>query len=131
MGPTFDALAAANQFGPDNLFIHMTGMSDMSWQKVKDAGAGVSLAVPIEMNMRHGMPPILKTLAMGIAALAERGRGVHADGGHVHPDAHRHGAAARVREPDGARARTTRPTCRTLLTTRDVLRFATIRARRT
>lgn len=66
MGPTFDALAAANQFGPDNLFIHMTGMSDMSWQKVKDAGAAVSLAVPIEMNMRHGMPPILKTLAMGI-----------------------------------------------------------------
>jgi 5-methylthioadenosine/S-adenosylhomocysteine deaminase len=67
MAPTFDALAAANQFGPDNLFIHMTGMSDMSWQKVKDAGAGVSLAVPIEMVMRHGMPPILKTLSMGIA----------------------------------------------------------------
>ncbi|WP_205964651.1 amidohydrolase family protein [Ramlibacter agri] len=66
MGPTFDALAAANQFGPDNLFIHMTGMSDMSWQKVKDAGANVSLAVPIEMNMRHGMPPILKTLSLGI-----------------------------------------------------------------
>jgi cytosine/adenosine deaminase-related metal-dependent hydrolase len=66
MGPTFDGLAAANRFGADNLFIHMTGMSDMSWQKVKDAGAGVSLAVPIEMNMRHGMPPILKTLAMGI-----------------------------------------------------------------
>ena len=67
LGPPFDALAAANQFGADNLFIHMTGMSDMSWQKVKDAGAGVSLAVPIEMNMRHGMPPILKTLEMGIA----------------------------------------------------------------
>ena len=66
MGPTFDSLAAAGQFGPDNLFIHMTGMSDMSWQKVKDAGAGVSLAVPIEMIMRHGMPPIMKTLAMGI-----------------------------------------------------------------
>jgi cytosine/adenosine deaminase-related metal-dependent hydrolase len=66
MRPTFDALAAANQFGPDNLFIHMTGMSDMSWQKVKDAGAHVSLAVPIEMNMRHGMPPILKTLGLGI-----------------------------------------------------------------
>ena len=66
MGPTFDALAAANQFGSDNLFIHMTGMSDMSWAKVKEAGAHVSLAVPIEMIMRHGMPPILKTLAMGI-----------------------------------------------------------------
>jgi cytosine/adenosine deaminase-related metal-dependent hydrolase len=41
-------------------------MSDMSWQAVKDAGAHVSLAVPIEMNMRHGMPPILKTLSLGI-----------------------------------------------------------------
>ena len=66
MGPAFDALAAANQFGPDNLFIHMTGMSDMSWQKVKDAGAGVSLAVPIEMVMRHGLPPILKALSLNI-----------------------------------------------------------------
>jgi cytosine/adenosine deaminase-related metal-dependent hydrolase len=66
MRPTFDALAAANKFGPDNLFIHMTGMSDNAWQKVADAGAHVSLAVPIEMNMRHGMPPILKTLSLGI-----------------------------------------------------------------
>ena len=41
-------------------------MSDMAWQKIKDAGAHVSLAVPIEMNMRHGMPPILKTLSLGI-----------------------------------------------------------------
>jgi cytosine/adenosine deaminase-related metal-dependent hydrolase len=46
--------------GPDNLFIHMTGMSDLGWQGVKNAGAQVSLAVPIEMNMRHGIPPILK-----------------------------------------------------------------------
>jgi cytosine/adenosine deaminase-related metal-dependent hydrolase len=67
MGPTFDALAASGAFGPDNLFIHMTGMSDMSWQKVADVGAGVSLAVPIEMIMRHGMPPILKSLSLGIA----------------------------------------------------------------
>jgi cytosine/adenosine deaminase-related metal-dependent hydrolase len=66
MQPTFDMLAAMGAFGADNLFIHMTGMSDLGWQKVKDAGAAVSLAVPIEMNMRHGMPPILKTLAMGI-----------------------------------------------------------------
>ena len=44
----------------------MTGMSDMAWQAVKDAGAQVSLAVPIEMNMRHGMPPILKMLSLGM-----------------------------------------------------------------
>src|SRR6267378_3625825 len=81
MGPEFDAIARGERsvgFGPDNLFIHMTGMSDLSWQKMQDVkkaaedkgiknpGPHVSLAVPIEMNMRHGTPPILKTLAMGI-----------------------------------------------------------------
>jgi cytosine/adenosine deaminase-related metal-dependent hydrolase len=66
MRPTFDHLARTNQFGPDNLFIHVTGMSDLAWQAIKDAGARVSLAVPIEMNMRHGMPPILKTISLGI-----------------------------------------------------------------
>jgi 5-methylthioadenosine/S-adenosylhomocysteine deaminase len=65
--PTLDLLAQSHGgdsgtlgLGADNLFVHMTGMSDMAWQKVKDVGAQVSLAVPIEMNMRHGMPPILK-----------------------------------------------------------------------
>src|SRR5262249_4430902 len=46
--------------GPDNLFIHMTGMSDGAWQRVKDVGAQVSIAFPIEMNMRHGMPPLIR-----------------------------------------------------------------------
>jgi len=67
MRPTFDALAQ-NQggdsgtlgIGADNLFVHMTGMSDLAWERVAAVGAQVSLAVPIEMNMRHGMPPILK-----------------------------------------------------------------------
>ncbi|MBI5719348.1 MAG: amidohydrolase family protein [Burkholderiales bacterium] len=65
MRPTFDALAAANQFGPDNLFIHMTGMSDPAWLKARDAGVAISLAVPIEMNMMHGTPPIQKALDLG------------------------------------------------------------------
>ena len=52
--------------GPDNLFIHMTGMSDLGWQGVKDAGAQVSIAFPIEMNMRHGIPPILKMQSLGM-----------------------------------------------------------------
>jgi 5-methylthioadenosine/S-adenosylhomocysteine deaminase len=51
---------AGIEVGEDNLFIHMTGMSDPAWQKVKDVGAKVSIAFPIEMNMRHGQPPILK-----------------------------------------------------------------------
>jgi hypothetical protein len=73
MRPTFDALATNTGgdshtlgIGPDNLFVHMTGMSDMAWSRVKAVGARVSIAVPIEMNMRHGMPPLLKTQALGI-----------------------------------------------------------------
>jgi cytosine/adenosine deaminase-related metal-dependent hydrolase len=66
MAPTFDALAEAGQFGPDFIFIHMTGMSDMAWKKAADAGAHVSLSVPIEMQMRHGVPPIQKCLNLGM-----------------------------------------------------------------
>jgi 5-methylthioadenosine/S-adenosylhomocysteine deaminase len=66
MRPTFDQLAESGQFGPDNIFIHMTGMSDMAWQRAADAGAHVSLAVPIEMQMRHGMPPLQKALDLGM-----------------------------------------------------------------
>ncbi len=66
MRAEFDKLAAAGAFGPDNLFIHMTGMSDFAWGRARDAGVGVSLAVPIEMNMRHGTPPIQKALDLGI-----------------------------------------------------------------
>ena len=66
MQPTFDQLAEAGEFGPDNIFIHMTGMSDMAWQKAADAGSHVSLSVPIEMQMRHGMPPIQKALDLGL-----------------------------------------------------------------
>jgi 5-methylthioadenosine/S-adenosylhomocysteine deaminase len=76
IAPIFDRLAQnqlgsqnGNGFlgvGPDNLFIHMTGMSDVGWKAVHDRGAQVSLAVPIEMNMRHGMPPILRMQSLGI-----------------------------------------------------------------
>src|SRR5271169_471308 len=71
--PILDQLAVGNggvnhdiAMGPDNLFIHMTGMSDSGWQGVHDVGAQVSIAFPIEMNMRHGMPPILKMQSLGM-----------------------------------------------------------------
>src|SRR6516225_740185 len=71
--PIMDALAQGQGgsnhnigIGPDNLFIHMTGMSHFAWQKVRDVGAQVSIAFPIEMNMRHGMPPILKLQSLGM-----------------------------------------------------------------
>jgi cytosine/adenosine deaminase-related metal-dependent hydrolase len=67
MQPTFDKLGAAGMFGADNIFIHMTGMSEEGWKYAADAGAHVSLAVPIEMHMRHGTPPIQKTIDLGMS----------------------------------------------------------------
>jgi cytosine/adenosine deaminase-related metal-dependent hydrolase len=66
MQPTFDGLAMAGKFGSDNIFIHMTGMSDMAWKAAADAGAHISLSVPIEMHMRHGNPPIQQALDLGM-----------------------------------------------------------------
>ncbi len=71
--PILDELAAGTGgvnndigLGPDNLFIHMTGMSDDGWNGVKNSGAQVSMAFPIEMNMRHGIPPIVKMQQLGL-----------------------------------------------------------------
>jgi 5-methylthioadenosine/S-adenosylhomocysteine deaminase len=64
--PTLDKLAQGKGglgkigIGPDNLFIHMTGQSADAWDAVQKVGAQVSIAFPIEMNMRHGIPPIIK-----------------------------------------------------------------------
>ncbi|MGB6120022.1 MAG: amidohydrolase family protein [Mesorhizobium sp.] len=63
----FDQVVRSAKFGPDNIFIHMTGVSDLGWQTAKDAGAHISLSVPIEMTMRHGMPPILKMMQFGMS----------------------------------------------------------------
>jgi len=120
--------AARRQFGPITLFIHMTGMSTWAGRRSRTPGAHVSLAVPIEMNMRHGTPPILKTLETGIqpslsvdvectltADMFTQMRSTMTLPAHVHerPRAQR---ALRRRFPD-----------QELLTTRDVLRFATRR----
>ncbi|QJQ96970.1 amidohydrolase family protein [Halomonas sp. PA5] len=66
MAETFDEIAASGQIDERHILIHMTGMSDMAWRAVRDAGAHVSLAVPIEMTMRHGTPPLMKTSELGI-----------------------------------------------------------------
>ena len=46
----------------------MTGMSEVGWKAAADAGAHVSIAAPIEMHMRHGMPPIQKVIDLGMSA---------------------------------------------------------------
>ena len=71
--PTLDLLAqdaggdsGRLGLGPDNFFIHMSGMSDLGWQGVHNHGVQVSVAFPIEMNMRHGEPPIFRLQSLGM-----------------------------------------------------------------
>ena len=98
MAPTFDALAEAGQFGPDCIFIHMTGMSDMAWRKAADAGVHVSLSVPIEMHMRHGNPADAEGARSRPHTLAILRRRMHHERRHVHADALRDHVATHVRQ---------------------------------
>jgi cytosine/adenosine deaminase-related metal-dependent hydrolase len=67
MAPTFEQLGNDGWFRDDNIFIHMTGMTETGWKIAADAGAHVSLSVPIEMQMRHGTPPIQQALDLGMS----------------------------------------------------------------
>jgi 5-methylthioadenosine/S-adenosylhomocysteine deaminase len=60
------ALGEKVKFGPDTTYIHCCTLSNKEWSMMADSGANVSLAIPIEMQMGHGMPPIQKALDMGI-----------------------------------------------------------------
>jgi len=50
----------------DNVYIHFTNASDAQMRRVKETGGWLSIACPIEMTMRHGMPPIQQALDLGI-----------------------------------------------------------------
>jgi 5-methylthioadenosine/S-adenosylhomocysteine deaminase len=127
MAPTFDALARGGQFGPDNLFIHMTGMSDLGWKVAADAGVHVSLAVPIEMTMRHGLPPIQKALDLGLqpSLSSDVECTMCAD-----PFTLMRAALTLQRAFVNERALSGQEDLPALLTTRDVIRFATLEGAR-
>jgi 5-methylthioadenosine/S-adenosylhomocysteine deaminase len=150
MRPTLDALAdgvAGNgnlglREQDKHLFIHMTGMSQKGWDRVQAVGGYVSIAFPIEMNMRHGIPPIHEMQKRGLepslsvdvetnltadfftqmrsAMTLQRvivNEEILASGGYVPPPGSPPGTFAWPPPPPG-----TLP----LLNVRDVLRFATI-----
>jgi 5-methylthioadenosine/S-adenosylhomocysteine deaminase len=123
MQPVFDELARSGQFGPDNIFIHMTGMSDMAWQAAADAGAHVSLSVPIEMTMRHGMPPIQKALDLGMqpSLSSDVECTMTAD-----PFTQMRSAMTLQRAFINEEALGGRTDCAAMVTSRDVIRFATL-----
>jgi cytosine/adenosine deaminase-related metal-dependent hydrolase len=64
--PALFALGRAGLLKPGDEYIHCTHMSDAAWKLIKDTGGHVSLAVPIEMAMGHGLPPIQDALDHGV-----------------------------------------------------------------
>lgn len=63
---TLLALGAAGLLGPDNEYIHCTHLSAAGWAMIRDTGGHVSLSVPIEMTMGHGLPGIQAALEYGV-----------------------------------------------------------------
>ena len=62
-----EPLAKAGLMGPDNEYIHCTRSGNETiWKAIADTGGKVSIAPAIEMQMRHGMPPIQAALDHGI-----------------------------------------------------------------
>jgi 5-methylthioadenosine/S-adenosylhomocysteine deaminase len=60
------ALGDEGLMGADNVYIHFTNATDAQMRRVKETGGWLSIACPIEMTMRHGMPPIQQALDAGI-----------------------------------------------------------------
>lgn len=62
-----EPMAKAGLMGPDNEYIHCTRSGNESlWKTIADTGGKVSVAPAIEMQMRHGMPPLQAALDHGI-----------------------------------------------------------------
>jgi cytosine/adenosine deaminase-related metal-dependent hydrolase len=60
------ALAARVPLGDDTTYVHCATLSDAEWDLIDRSGGTISLAVPIEMQMGHGMPPIQTAIARDI-----------------------------------------------------------------
>jgi 5-methylthioadenosine/S-adenosylhomocysteine deaminase len=52
--------------GTDVTYIHCTNLTDDAWRSIAATGGHVSIAGPIEMQMNHGVPPIMQALEHGI-----------------------------------------------------------------
>src|SRR5262245_7740461 len=63
---TLMELGRAGLLRPGDEYIHCTHLSDAAWRLLKESGARISIATPIEMAMGHGMPPIQQALDHGI-----------------------------------------------------------------
>jgi cytosine/adenosine deaminase-related metal-dependent hydrolase len=63
---TNQLLPVAEAMGQDVTYIHCPNLAETEWRMIADTGGNVSIACPIEMEMRHGVPPIQQALDDGI-----------------------------------------------------------------
>lgn len=118
-----EKLAQQGLVRADNTFIHFTGSTSAHMKMLADAGASLSLAIPIEMGMRHGMPPIQLALdhKVRISLSSDVETTMAADMFTQMRSAYTlQRALVNERALDGGKD------LPPLLTTRDVMRFATI-----
>ena len=59
-------MGKAGLLGPDTTYIHCCTLSDEELQMIADTGGTVSIAAPVEMQMGHGMPPVQRCLDRGL-----------------------------------------------------------------
>jgi cytosine/adenosine deaminase-related metal-dependent hydrolase len=63
---TLHELGRAGLLKPGDEYIHCTHLTSEAWRLIKDTGGQVSLSVPIEMAMGHGMPGIQEAIDHGL-----------------------------------------------------------------
>jgi 5-methylthioadenosine/S-adenosylhomocysteine deaminase len=63
---TLFELGRAKLLLPGHEYIHCTHLSSDAWTLLKDTGGNVSLSPPIEMTMGHGMPGIQEAIDHGL-----------------------------------------------------------------
>jgi len=62
-----NALASVKDvLGPDVTYVHCNNLAASDWQMIASSGGNVSIAGPIEMEMGHGVPVIQEALDHGI-----------------------------------------------------------------
>jgi cytosine/adenosine deaminase-related metal-dependent hydrolase len=125
--PALMALSRAGLLREGDVYIHCNHLSDAAWRLIKDTGGHVSTAVPIEMAMGHGMPPIQDALDHGIRpSLSSDVDATMAQD----PFTIMRAAFTLQRLNVLQRKRAKEPNLPALLTCRDVLEFATIEGAR-
>jgi cytosine/adenosine deaminase-related metal-dependent hydrolase len=72
MGPWAGRFSMVSQLndmgllGPDTTYIHCNHLSDAEFQLIADSGGKVSISPSVEMSMGHGTPPTARALAHGL-----------------------------------------------------------------